>query len=129
MKNILNIFIFYFLVSFLNVWSYGNTAPNDILWAVATEIVETEEKENEEYAKNNTSDYEKVKQRGQGGGDKLEDIVISTQQLTNFLLFTSRVSPQYSERHSLKQYHSALLNSLTFPKLYILFHCSKTFLS
>ncbi|GEM_PF-2178704 len=120
-KKIYNIYFLTFLILVL-----GTT--NSPILPFITESKESIEEEEGCFG-NHAAEDEKIKQTG-AGGSGLEEHINPIFQKN--IVQTARISlllSVYFKSFSLKTYHNYLLNTLYFPKLYILFHCTKAFLS
>ncbi len=88
-----------------------------------------DEQENVKYVQQIT---QKFKQTGAGGRTLKEQIAsIALLPKTDFILRNAPTRPQVfiQERFCLKDYTNKILNSIRFPKLYLIFHCPKTYLA
>lgn len=128
MKNVVNIFLFYFVTAILNVWAEQGIIP-EIYWAATTEIIEAEEREREEHFEVHKLVYNKVIKKGAGSSDIDENIAFESITQSIFASYFALIPLFcYSGYDTLKQYQNKLINSLYIHKLYMLFRCPKAFL-
>lgn len=130
-SKIFNTFLFSTCLMILSVFGEAIGFPKDAVSVFAiADIRETNEREEEENVKYVQETSEKIKQTGAGGSDFEEkEFVFIEPQVEKLYQLPSFVQVYIQEHFSLKEYTNNLINSLFFPKLYILFHCPKTYLS
>jgi hypothetical protein len=132
MKKTFNILIFSFLTLAIGFWGEIVELSNDEVLSTATEMCEKVEKEDKAESISHVETFEKVLKSGQGGGkNNLE----KTFKLPNapvegpLSIFNVFFQNHQSNSLSVEAYNTQVSNTLYIPKFYILYHCTKSFLS
>ena len=120
-----------FLISSIGLWGeiveLSKYNPNTFI----TEVIEANEEERKEDVKSNFEAFEKITHKGQGGSglDKDQSVAAIESVETPFGQILAVYQNYCSNSLSVKKHNDQLLQTLNIPKFYILYHCSKTFLS
>jgi hypothetical protein len=130
MKKTLNIFLILLSSLAIGYWGELVELSTSEFLPISTKINDNTEGEVETEFGSYFEAQEKLIKKG-AGGESLKNkntIVFTTQTVEN--PSNSLANTAYFEAfNSIKAYNNRLFNSIATPKLYILFHCSKTFLS
>jgi hypothetical protein len=132
MKKTFNILIFSFFTLAIGFWGEIVELSNDELLSTATEMCEKVETEDKAECISHVESFEKISKKGQGGSSSLDqdDIAPATISVESpFSLILVAHQNFCSNSLSVKAYNEQVSNSIHSPKFYILYHCTKSFLS
>lgn len=129
MKNIINIFLFYFVAFILNLWAKEDISF-EVFKVLAVEVTGVEEREKEENIAIYNIEIEKLVRKGVGGnGDNNDDHSFAEPRAKLFFSHSpAPLLPLYSDLITFKQYQKNITNSVYAYRLYVVFHCLKAFL-
>jgi hypothetical protein len=132
MKKTFNILIFSFLTLAIGFWGEIVELSTNDSFPSATEMCEKVETEDKAEFVAYFQTFEKVLKSGQGGGkDKIEQTFKLPNPPVEGPLSIFHVSFQNYQSNSLsvEAHNTQVSNTLYIPKFYILYHCTKSFLS
>jgi hypothetical protein len=132
MKKTFNILLFSFFTLAIGFWGEIVELSNDEVLSTATEMCEKVETEDKAESISHFESFEKVLKSGQGGGkDKIEQTFkLPNTPVEGFLsIFHVFFQNHQSNSLSVEAHNTQVSNTLYIPKFYILYHCTKSFLS
>ena len=132
MKKTFNILIFSFFTLAIGFWGEIVELSNDEVLSTATEMCEKVETEDKAECFNHIESFEKISKKGQGGssGFDQKDIAPATVSVElPFSLILVAHQNFCANILSVKAHNAQVSNSIHIPKFYILYHCTKSFLS
>jgi hypothetical protein len=132
MKKTFNILIFSFITLAIGFWGEIVELSNDEVLSTATEMCEKVEKEDKLEFVSHFQTFEKILKSGQGGGkNNLEKKFYLPNAPVERPLSIFNVFFQNYQSNSLsvEAHNTQVSNALYIPKFYILYHCTKSFLS
>jgi hypothetical protein len=132
MKKVFHFIFITLLIFAIGFWGEAVELSGSCSSAQTTEACEVSEKDEKEENNSYFDTFEKTVHSGQGGsGLKNTPSVFSVIESIEILFSQFLVvNQQYSSNSlSLKSYNDQLIQTIFIPKFYILYHCSKIFLS
>lgn len=133
MKKSFHFLLLTFFISCIGVWGEIVELSKDNPNTMITEIWEATEEERKEDVKSYLEAFEKNINKGQGGSGFKKDQSIAGTGTESIEAPFSHILAVYqnycSNTLSVKKHNDQLLQTIDILKLYILYHCSKTFLS
>jgi hypothetical protein len=131
MKKSIHFLFITFLISCIGIWGEIVELSKDNPNTTITEIREATEEERKEDVKSYFEAFEKIIYKGQGGGNSEKDQLASAIESveTPFSHVLAVYQNYCSNSLSVKTHNDQLLQTIDTPKFYILYRCSKTFLS
>lgn len=131
MKKSFHFLFISFLISSIGFWGEIVELSTDSPNSPITEVRETIEEERKEDVKSYFEAFEKITHKGQSGGSSKKDQILAVIESveTPFSHILAVFQNYCSNSLSVKKHNDQLLQTSYFPKFYILYHCSKTFLS
>jgi hypothetical protein len=132
MKKTFNILIFSFLTLAIGFWGEIVELSNDEVLSTATEMCEKVETEDKAEFVSYFQTFEKILKSGQGGGkNEIEKRLNLPNASVEGPLSILNVFFQNYQSNSLsvEAHNTQVSNTLYSPKFYILYHCTKSFLS
>lgn len=129
MKQLRHLFFFAFLISLTGFGGEIMATTNDALLSCIKESRELRESE-ENGSHQHLFEDQKIRHVGAGGSglEEPEDNLLQKNAPQSFFLPISFHLVSQRSYFSLTSYYIYLFHTLYFPKLYILFHCTKAFL-
>lgn len=131
MKKLIHFLIVTFLISCIGLWGEIVELSLDSTIITVTEVCEANEEERKQEIKSYFNTFEAMSYNGHGGNDFDDnDLVSSIESVEPPFSQILTVFQNYcSNSLSVKSHNDQLLQTLFLPKFYILYRCSKTFLS
>lgn len=130
MKKTLNIFLIFLSSVAIGYWGELVELSTSDFLPISTKISENTEGEVETETASYFGDKQKNDKSGDGGNAlKIQKFFVHIAQSRQNLSCELKNDTHFEASNSIKAYNNRLINSIKTPKLFILFRCSKTFLS